>query len=66
VFGKRVLGRGEGRVWRCFLTGCWREERRGCAGVWEQGAGERGVQFVRVFVKRMLEIGEDRLWRCFE
>ena len=45
-------------------TGCWREERTECDGVWEQGAGERRGQSVTVFAKRVLERGENRVWRC--
>ena len=42
-------------------TGCWREEKRGFDGVWEQVARERRVQSVTVFANRVLEKGEDRL-----
>jgi len=44
-----------------LLTGYWREERRGCDGVWEQGAGERKEEGVTVFGNRVLERGEGRM-----
>jgi len=42
-------------------TGYWREERTEGDGVWEQGAGEKRGQSVRVFGNRTLERGEDRV-----
>jgi len=42
-----------------LVTGCRREERRVCDGVWEQGAGERIGQSVTVFGNRVLERGEE-------
>ena len=41
VFGNSLLERGEGRMWRCLETECWREEKVGSNGVWEQSADGR-------------------------
>jgi len=61
VFGNRVLERGEGRLCRCLVTGCWIEERAECDGVLEQVPGEKKGQSVTVFGNRVLEGGGDRM-----
>jgi len=39
----------DGKMWWCFLSGCWRNERSHGDGVWKQVAGERIVQFLTSF-----------------
>jgi len=47
-------------------TGCWREKRKMCDGVWEHAAWERKGQIVTVVENKLLEKREGRMSRCFK